>query len=497
MTGSITAPAARARTAENERVALRGFLLLAVVPNLVLRAAEYAARANALIVNVEFLMIALAAPFLGVQLTVAALVVAVIADATTFLAPVFHFELDAVLPSLAELATARPLVFSVMAVVAVTLIWAAARLLLRGVSLAALRDGRVRVTLAAAIVLLIAADAANGSGNAISTRRAYLPVNVAGAPTLQLAMAALRPYREARLPNRPIVPVASATEGLFADLNGAPGTGTRATNVAVVLVESMGQLLDVRADSALFAALLDSAIVARYDVRRGTVRFDGPTTGGEFRELCGELRTYRTAPTAPLPTCLPARLHRLGYRTIALHGFRRGMFSRERWYPLIGIDSIIDDATIESSGEVPKCGTIFRGPCDAVVAPLFSHLLATPPGEHRLVYWLTLSAHFPADARAAEGSTFDCGVSPALLSDESACMLARIWSRDLAAIRSAAISDSVPPTRFIVVGDHAPPLPGDRLARLFSTDVVPFVELTPRAIRPRRAGDAHGTGGVL
>lgn len=487
----------RARSADLERVTLRAFLLLAVVPNLVLRAAEYAIRGAALIVNVEFLMIALVAPFVGVQLTVIALVVAVIADATTFIAPMFHFEMDAVIPSLAELAGARPLVFSILALLIVVLTWFASRLLLRGVHIAALRDRRVQATLAAAVVLLVAADAANGSGNAIATRRAFLPVNIAGAPTLQLVMAAVRPVRDARLPTRPIQPVRSATAALFADVSGAHAAGARATNVAIVVVESMGRLLDSRADSALFAALLDSAVANRYDVRRGTVAFDGPTTGGEFRELCGELRTYRTAPTAPLGTCLPARFHRLGYVTIALHGFRRGMFGRERWYPLIGIDSIIDDATIASSAEVPKCGTIFRGPCDAAVAPIFSHLLATGPGEHRLVYWLTLSAHFPADARAAEGSTFDCAISPALLADGSACMLARIWSRDLAAVRATAINANLLPTRFIIVGDHAPPLPDDRLGRLFSTDVVPFVELVPRAAPPRASSGGATRGGGL
>lgn len=485
MTGSLTAAVARAGAGDRGRVALRAFLLLAVVPNLVLRAADYAIRGNALIVNVEFLLIALIAPFLGVQLTAIALAAAAIADATTFVAPVFHFEMEAVIPSLAQLAVARPLVFSLLALLIIGSTWLAARLLLSGVSLRALRDNRVRLTLAAALAALVAADAANGSGNAISTRRAFLPVNIAGAPTLQLAMAALRPFREARLPNRPVLPVASATASLFADVARERAAGVRGTNVAVVLVESMGQLLDRHADSLLFAALLDSAVVARYDVRRGDVPFDGPTTGGEFRELCGELRTYRTAPKAPLASCLPARLHRLGYTTIALHGFRRGMFGRERWYPLIGIDSIIDDAAIAASGEVPKCGTIFRGPCDASVAPIFSHLLATAPGEHRLVYWLTLSAHFPADARAAEGSTFDCAISTALVSDESACMLVRIWSRDLAAVRATAIDESLPSTRFVIVGDHAPPLPGDRLARLFSTDVVPFVELVPRARIPR------------
>ena len=218
------------------------------------------------------------------------------------------------------------------------------------------------------------------------------------------------------------------------------------------------------------------------------MHFDGPTTAGEFRELCGELRTYRSAPTSPEPACLPARLHRMGYTTIALHGFRRGFFNRKSWYPLIGVDSIIDEETIRASGDVSQCGTIFRGPCDGAVAPLFTRLLMTAPNAHRLVYWLTLSAHFPADARAAEGSTFYCAVSPDLAADESACMLARIWSLDLASVRATALAGGLPQTRFIIVGDHAPPLPGDRLARLFATDVVPFVELVPRTTAPAPRG---------
>ena len=484
MIASLAARAAASRRIERERGAFRAFLLLAIFPNLVLRGIEFSARGTATIVDVEYLAIALAAPLLGAPLTIAALVVAIVADLTTFLAPVFHFELGDIVPSLIELAATRPIVVACLALAAGLVVWGTVRLLVRAAPLDALRDWRVRSTLAGAVVLLIAVDAANGSGNALSTRRAFAPVNVAGAPILQLALSATKTMRESRLPRRPVVPVVSATSSLFHDLNDSTTLVDRTGNVGLVIVESMGQLLDRRADSALFSALIDSAVSARYIVRRGTVPFEGPTTGGEFRELCGQLRTYLTAPTTPLPDCIPARLRRLGYRTIAMHGFRRGLFDRKVWYPLIGIDSIIDAATLQASGPLPHCGTIFLGPCDAAVAPTFTRLLATPDGEHRLVYWLTLSAHFPADARAAEGSTFDCSVARDLASDESACMLARIWSRDLASVRATALSHGLPLTRFVVVGDHAPPLPGHRLSRLFAGGVVPFVELIPRPPAP-------------
>lgn len=460
--------------------ALPAVMLLAVIPNLALRAAEFATRGTATIVNIEFFAIALVAPFIGVRLTVLALAIAIAADATTFIAPVFHFELEAIVPSLAELARARTFVLLLVAVAIAAALWTVARTLARATALDPLRDWRVQGSLVGAAVFLILADAANGSGNAISTRRAFLPLNIAGAPTLQLSSAIARPLLEARRPDRAVVPVASATSALFRDVAGQPPGRVGATNVGLVIVESMGQLLDHRADSALFSALLDTAIAARYQVRRGTVRFDGPTTGGEFRELCGELRTYRTAPETLLSTCLPVRLRALGYATVALHGFRRGLFDRKTWYPFIGIDSIIDDAAIRAAGEVPDCGTIFRGPCDRAVAPIFTRLLSTPTGSHRLVYWLTLSAHFPVDSRAAEGSSFDCSVSPNLAADGSACMLARIWSANLASVRATALSPAIPATRFVIVGDHSPPLPSARQRRLFSPGIVPYVELIPR-----------------
>lgn len=474
MTISLAARYHGVRRADRERGALRAFLLLAVLPNLVLRAAEFALRGSATLVDVEFLAIALAAPLLGTALTTAALVVAVMADVTVFAAPIFHFELDAVLPSFLELAGARPLVVAGIALVIVVGIAVGARALVRAAPADMLRDGRVRATLAALIVVLVGADAANGSGSAIAARRAVLPVNIAGAPTLQLGIAAVHAARDARAPRRAVVPVAAAAAPLLRDAATIDG------NVGLVIVESMGRFRDGRADSLLFAALLDPAVRERYEVRRGTVPYDGPTTAGEFRELCGELRTYRTAPREALPGCLPARLRARGFRTIALHGFRRGLFDRKSWYPRIGFDSIVDDAVIRGGRDVPLCGSIFRGPCDAAVGSIFAALLATPRDAHRFVYWLTLSAHFPADTRAAQGSAFDCGVWRALAEDTNACLLARIWSRDLAAVRSAALSPATPPTRFVVVGDHAPPLPDERLSRLFVDGVVPWVELVPR-----------------
>lgn len=480
MTSSIAARSSIASRADRERGALRAFLLLAIVPNLVLRAAEFALRGSATLVNVEFLAIALAAPFFGTGLTITVLAVAVAADATVFIAPIFHFELGAVIPSLAELASARPLFFVALALVIAVVDGFGARALVRAAPRELLRDWRVRGALLGGIVLLVGADIANGSGSAISTRLTFLPVNIAGAPTFQLAIGALRAARDARAPRRAVVPVASATGALMRDVAGAPPNASSLPNVALVIVESMGQLRDHRADTALFAALLDTAIAGRYEIRRGTVPFDGPTTGGEFRELCGQLRTYRSAPSEPLPTCLPARLRARGYTTIALHGFRRGLFDRKSWYPRIGFDSIVDDAVIRAAGDVPLCGSIFRGPCDAAVGPVFTHLLQVPAGSRRFVYWLTLSAHFPADSHAAEGSSFDCRIWAPLAEDESACMLARIWSRDLAAVRATALASGLPPTRFVIVGDHAPPLPTERLGRLFNDRVVPWVELVPR-----------------
>lgn len=481
------AASSTARRPLRARASLRAFLFFALLPNLVLGTCESILRGTATIVNLEFLAIALAALMMGPALTIAAIVIAITADALTVVAPVFHFELAAVVPSLGELAAAQPLTFAVVAMGILLAIVGYALLVIRAAPTESLRDWRIRSAFAAGIVVMIAADATNGSGNAIATRRAFFPVNIAGAPTLEIALAMTQSLRERGLANQRVVPVASATGSLFA----GSAQGADAVDVGVVIVESLGQFRDQREDSALFAILSDSAISARYVVRRGTVPYDGPTTAGEFRELCGQRRTYLTAPREPLATCLPARFRKLGYKTVALHGFRREMFDRKRWYPLIGFDSIIDDAVIRQRGPVRECGTVFRGPCDAAVGEIFSQLLSPHSSQPMFVYWLTLSAHFPLDERAAEGATFDCGIWSDLAADNSACQLARTWSRDLALVRAAALDRRPRPTRFVVVGDHAPPLPRGRLDAIFAKGVVPYIELDPRL--PLAAATPRGT----
>jgi hypothetical protein len=150
------------------------------------------------------------------------------------------------------------------------------------------------------------------------------------------------------------------------------------------------------------------------------------------------------------------------------------------WYPLLGFDLIVGERSMRMRGIRTACGTVFRGICDADAGRVFVNTLRDAPSrERRFVYWLTLSAHFPVDESAIDTIPEVC-VSRPSDRDETVCLLMRVWSLDLQAVRTAALDPALPPTRFIVVGDHQPPLTVEQL-RLFEPDVVPFVELSPRS----------------
>ena len=450
---------------------------LALLPNLCMRALELFVSGTARLVNLDYLAVALLAPYLGRWRTIAVLSAALFLDLITTLAPAFHFEVADVLPSAVAVFTARPFTWVALAFVLGVALFGVSYVLVRSRP-SAVAGARTSTVLVAVAIALLTADALNGSGNLLNSRRAYLPFNIAGSATLENVLAAAGRNRRTAADDAPVTRVVSATSVLLGQLRASDAGAPGARHVVLVIVESLPRFRSDAAQRALMQALDDSALASRYDVRTGDVPFLGATTAGEFRELCGEQRTFRNAPIAPRRDCLPQLLRAAGFRTFALHGFRETLFNRARWYPLVGFDSIMGERAMRQRGITGACGTVFRGICDRDAASVVRQTLAeAPASERRFVYWLTLSAHFPVDESAIRGVPEVCvrtGVT-----DKTLCLLMRVWSTDLEAVRAIALDPALPPTRFIVVGDHQPPL-GARELQFFSPGVVPYVELLPK-----------------
>src|SRR5271170_4145160 len=90
-------------------------------------------------------------------------------------------------------------------------------------------------------------------------------------------------------------------------------------NVVLGVVESWGLARDLSLRRAMVEPYSDPRLLAKYDVLEGTMPFQGPTTSGEARELCQtHMGAYVALGTvAQLQRCLPLRMRRMGYRTLA------------------------------------------------------------------------------------------------------------------------------------------------------------------------------------
>jgi hypothetical protein len=246
-------------------------------------------------------------------------------------------------------------------------------------------------------------------------------------------------------------------------------------HVVVIVVEALGVPADP-AGKAIFAADWDRpSWRARYDVAQGKVPFYGSTTNGELRELCNKWGNYADFDFARTE-CLPKRYLRAGYQTIAYHGFAKLMFDRDRWFPKMGLQHLSFGEELLDRG-LSICPGVFPGACDTDIAPLIGNRLkqaATP----QFVYWMTLNSHLPVLKSEGLGTT-NCTLGSRDWADAhpQVCRLFLVHHRLANAIDALVMDKDLPPTDFVIVGDHVPPF-FDRTSRsLFDNANVPWIAL--------------------
>lgn len=253
-------------------------------------------------------------------------------------------------------------------------------------------------------------------------------------------------------------------------------------NVVLVLVESWGMLQNQGLAGELTAPYADPRIASAYDVRFGTVPFDGLTVPGEARELChshigfGIVRISASDSDA----CLPGTLEEKGYETYAVHGYVGGMFQRASWYRNIGFEQMTFKPDLQKLG-LPVCPGAFPGICDASIAPWIGDQLergnaATP----KFIYWVTLNSHIPVPLHPNLPADSICATQAALSGSGALCSWFRLVLSVHESVAQLALREEARPTVFVVVGDHSPPFPNPQLRSGFSTASVPFAILTPK-----------------
>lgn len=253
--------------------------------------------------------------------------------------------------------------------------------------------------------------------------------------------------------------------------------GVNGRNVVLVIVESLGNLNDDKARARIVAPIYDPRVTAKYDVSDGRIVYYGSTTSAEMRELCDTRAPYAEFTKTSGVSCLPERLQMRGYATTAVHGFYSGVFERNRWYPKVGFEHM-------NFGEklMPlfkrRCGTAFRGPCDADLPPVIEQAAAKTKRPD-FIYWLTLNTHIPV-APGEALTHFHCEKADNGFGVARVCRMAELWHDVFGAVAQLALNPAIGPAEILVVGDHAPPLWSKRGRGEFEAGKVPWYRLTPR-----------------
>ncbi len=254
-------------------------------------------------------------------------------------------------------------------------------------------------------------------------------------------------------------------------------------NLLIVMVEGMGAYASPN-HTKLLSSLIDTREVrARYDVSSGASPYLGSTTSAAARELCGEWADYLDYRDAPAKPCLPRRLSRAGYETIAVHGFTQKFFDRDKWYPKIGFGRPLFAEQLTRGpleGVSARCGLTFKGLCDRDVGETVRGLLTGPRDKPRFVYWLTLNTHMPFNPEEAT-QRFGCARGGGPFGDKTVCYLSQMWADIVAQTVSIATDPELPPTDILIVGDHHTPLFTRTARSLFAPGEVAWFALKAKA----------------
>jgi phosphoglycerol transferase MdoB-like AlkP superfamily enzyme len=254
--------------------------------------------------------------------------------------------------------------------------------------------------------------------------------------------------------------------------------------VVLIVAESWGISTDDSLNQAFRQIYLSRHLEDRYNFRMGTTPFRGTTVFGESRELCH--RDYgfaiETEPADSLQSCLPYAFRAAGYRAIGIHGNSGVLFSRNVWYPNVGFQETWFTPDFARQ-HLPRCPGFFPGICDAAITEWIGDSLAGPwKDTATFVYWMSLNSHLPVDRSTDPRAVLFCGVSPVTRDDDAVCSWYVLERRLHEAVATLASRTDIPPTEFMIVGDHTPPFAAENRRAEFSQTVVPYFLLEPKTI---------------
>lgn len=473
------------KTQKNPVRIVRFSLSYLVIPNLAFFVVGYFFYGIHPLLNLDYVVLGLLLQNIKRSLVILFYAILLIVDIVGMFAPVFYFDwIDAISASTYIFYFDDRFTFRITIIVLVATTMVGAIAVAISHALGRPRTSEVFI-LVAGIGLLIAGDVVNGTSKFSSYKqeqKVFSSYNLVGSGLYKLIAEGSYALEQKRRQANVVLSekVDSATFTLRTSID--TFNTSNIAHVVLVIVESLGVLENQQIMEHMVSPFFQPRVQDRYRVQIRQIPFSGSTTTAEFRELCGVKMSYTDTNQDLLRNCLPWSFHRLGFRTIAMHGFSRNMFSRSKWYPLLGFEQIWFAEDMFASGHMEMCGGAFRGFCDTAVARLLrDEILRAPEHERRFVYWLTLNSHLPIDETSAGTVEFECKDFEVFSQFRDVCLLTKVHYGVFSAIAEIATDPTLPLTHFILVGDHSPHFFRQEKRHLFVHGKVPVIELTPRA----------------
>lgn len=216
------------------------------------------------------------------------------------------------------------------------------------------------------------------------------------------------------------------------------------------------------------------AVLAAFDAAKDEARGFGPlsvpalganTVRSEFGFLAGvddsslgahKFNPYESVLKGWQVETLPKLLQRLGYRTVCIHPYVAGFYSRDRVFPLLGIDEFIDLSAFEGA---ERSGHYVS---DAAVTDKVLEVLALAQ-EPTFVFVITMENHGPLHLEKVPldelGSLYD--EPPPVGFDDLSAYLRHLKNADQMVARlTEAFNQMTAPVSLCWYGDHVPIMPG-------------------------------------
>lgn len=222
--------------------------------------------------------------------------------------------------------------------------------------------------------------------------------------------------------------------------------------ILLIVAESLGSLKNESAQQEVFRKISEQKDLYEF-LTIDEVSINGATVQGEIRELCNLLlhngHDTRHFNAEDFAVCLPQVLAKQGYHTVGFHGAASSMYHRKSLYPKLGFQKLMFN---EQMQDKKRCHS-FKGTCDSEIFSLVAQEFAN--NDKALVYWLTLTSHYPYSEKDIFNHRFDC--KQFNIANNTICRNIKMQTQFMDLLLELSMKPEMKGVEVLVVGDHMPP----------------------------------------